>query len=300
MVVMEALLNISSQPLISLFGTTLTVGSATSALIALLLGIWLSRRLKVLIITKAPSFDINKSTANTIATLAFYTGTVISCLLTTSLLGVELQNLVVLAGALSVGIGFGLQNIASNFISGLILLFDRSLKVDDYVELAGGLRGTITQIRVRSTIIMTNDQLEVIVPNSRFISDQVINYTLTSDRRRLHIPFSVAYGSDVDKVIDTVMQVPASLPFVIHDDPDHAPTVWMISMADSSLNFELLVWIHGQATGKPSGTLSDCLLAVHKALVENGIQIPFPQRDIHIIHGQKELSTKDEQRYEQV
>jgi len=293
---MEALLNISSQPLISLFGTTLTVGSATSASIALLLGIWLSRRLKILIISKASSFDINKSTAHTIATLGFYFGTVISLLLTTSLLGVELRNMVVLAGALSVGIGFGLQNIASNFISGLILLFDRSLKVDDYVELAGGLRGTITQIRVRSTIIMTNDQLEVIVPNSRFISDQVINYTLSSDRRRLHIPFSVAYGSDVEKVIDAVMQVPASLPFVIHDDPEYEPKVWMASMADSSLNFELLVWIHGQTTGNPSGTLSDCLFAVHQTLIKNGIQIPFPQRDIHIIKDQTELSTKDEPR----
>jgi len=129
---------------------------------------------------------------------------------------------------------------------------------------------------------MTNDQLEVIVPNSRFISDQVINYTLSSDRRRLHIPFGVAYGSDVQQVIETVLKVPAMLEFVIQDDPDCEPKVWMTSMADSSLNFELLVWIHGQATTKPSGVLSDCLIAVHKALIDNGIQIPFPQRDIHI------------------
>jgi len=280
---MEALLKLSSQPLVSLFGVTITIGGAISSLLVLSFGLWLSRRLRQLIHAKAPGFDIERSTAHTIATLGYYIGVVVTLLVATSLLGVSLQNMMVVAGALSVGIGFGLQNIANNFVSGLILLFDRSLRVGDYVELADGLRGTISQIRVRSTIVTTNDQLEVIVPNSSFISDQVINYTLTSDSRRLHVPFGVAYGSDVQKVIDTVMKVPQTLPFVIHDDSELEPKVWMTSMADSSLNFELLVWIHGQATQKPSGSLSDCLIAVHQALVDNGIQIPFPQRDIHIV-----------------
>jgi small-conductance mechanosensitive channel len=260
----------------------MTVGGVLSSLLVLFIGIWGSRRLRRLVMERAPTFDINISTANTIGTVVFYLGTVISLLVTATLLGFELNNMVVLAGALSVGIGFGLQNIANNFVSGLILLFDRSLKVGDYIELTDGLRGTITEIRVRSTIVMTNDQLEVIVPNSSFISGQVINYTLSSDKRRLHIPFGVAYGSNVEKVIETVKRVPDTLDFVIHDDPEFEPKVWMTGMADSSLNFELLVWIRGQATSKPSGTLSECLIAVHRALVENNIQIPFPQRDIHI------------------
>lgn len=263
----------------------MTVGGLLSSLLVLFIGLWGSRRLRRLVMDKAPAFDINISTANTIGTVVFYLGTVISLLVTATLLGFELSNMVVLAGALSVGIGFGLQNIANNFVSGLILLFDRSLKVGDYVELADGLRGTITQIRVRSTIVLTNDHLEVIVPNSSFISGQVINYTLSSDRRRLHIPFGVAYGSDVEKVIEVVSKVPESLDFVIKGEPDFEPKVWMTSMADSSLNFDLLVWIHGQASSSPSGTLSTCLLAVHRALVENDIQIPFPQRDIHIKEG---------------
>jgi len=279
---MDGLTNIISQPLLTLFGTTITIGGLVSSIVVLTLGLWLSRKLRLVIITRAPAFDIDRSTANTVATLGFYLGTVLTLLVAASLLGLELQNMLVLAGALSVGIGFGLQNIANNFVSGLILLFDRSLRVGDYVELADGLRGSISQIRVRSTIVTTNDQLEVIVPNSRFISDQVINYTLSSDRRRLHVPFGVAYGSDVQQVMNVVMDVAATLPFVILDDPDCEPKVWMTGMADSSLNFELLVWIHGQATSRPSGTLSDCLLAVHRALVENDIQIPFPQRDIHI------------------
>lgn len=269
------------QP-ITLFGSTITIGGIISSMVVLALGLWLSRKLRLLIHAKAPSFDIDRSTTHTIATLGYYLTVVITLLLATSLLGVSLQNMLVLAGALSVGIGFGLQNIANNFVSGLILLFDRSLRVGDYVELADGLRGSISQIRVRSTIVITNDQLEVIVPNSRFISDQVVNYTLSSDRRRLHVPFGVAYGSDVQQVMDVVMAVPETLPFVITDDPECEPRVWMSGMADSSLNFELLVWIHGQATSRPSGTLSDCLIAVHRALVDNGIQIPFPQRDIHI------------------
>jgi len=282
---MQSIFSFSSIPLIEVFGAVITVGNLLSSSAVLLLGLWLSRKAKRLIISRAPSFAIEHSTAITIATVVFYLGTVASVLVTASMLGVHLQNMVVLAGALSVGIGFGMQNIANNFVSGLILLFDRSLKVGDYVELADGLRGTITQIRVRSTIVMTNDHLEVIVPNSGFISGQVINYTLSSDSRRLHIPFGVAYGSDVEKVIEVVSKVPEVLDFVIKDNPEFAPKVWMTSMADSSLNFELLVWIHGQASSSPSGTLSTCLLAVHKALVENDIQIPFPQRDIHIKEG---------------
>lgn len=279
---MEELLKYTSLPLASLFGTVITVGGAISAAFVLIFGLWLSRKLKSLILMRAGTFSIEKRTATMISTLVFYSGTALTLLITASFLGVRLQSFMVLAGALSVGIGFGLQGIANNFVSGLILLFDRSLRVGDYVELSDSLRGTISQIRVRSTIIMTNDQLEVIVPNSKFLSDQVINYTLSSDNRRLHVPFGVAYGSDVQKVRQVVLQVADTLPFVVHDDPEFQPTVWMISMADSSLNFELLVWIHGHATGRLGGTMSECLFALHQGLVDHDIHIPFPQRDIHV------------------
>ena len=279
---MDAILKLTEIQLVHAFGTTITVGSLLSCLVVIAVGFTASKKLRSWILTNAPSFNIEQSMAHRLAIMASYVGVTATLLIAVSLLGIDIQNLMIIAGALSVGIGFGLQNIANNFVSGIILLFDRSLQVGDYIELADGLRGTINQVRVRSTVIMTNDGTEVIVPNSKLLSDQVVNYTLSDDRRRLHVPFGVAYGSDVDKVISVVLEAVRELPFAVLDDPEREPTVWMTGMGNSSLDFELLVWIRGKASFRPSGTLSICLLLVHKALVENDITIPFPQLDMHI------------------
>jgi len=269
--------------LITVSGVTITPYTLALASLSLLLGITISRRLRNLIRHHlGPRFHMNPSTAFALSVVTFYIGVALSLGLAVSLLGFDLSNIVIVAGALSVGIGLGLQAIANNFVSGLILLFDRSIKVGDYVQLASGLRGTITQIRVRSTIIMSNDGLEVIVPNSQFISDQVINWTLSDNFHRLHVPFGVAYGSDVEQVVDVVLAAARELPFVVREDPDHAPDVWFTAMGNSSLDFELLVWIYGAAVMKPSGSRSKTMFAVHRVLVEAGIQIPFPQRDLHL------------------
>jgi len=269
--------------LLEISGTTITVAGILMGITFLVLGLWLSKRVHFLIRNKvAPRFNIDQSTGYAIGSLAYYLGTSFTVLFAISMIGFDLSNLALVAGALSVGVGLGLQTIANNFVSGLLLLFDRSMKVGDYVELADGTRGLITKILVRSTIIMTNDGVEVIVPNSHFLSDRIINWTLSDEARRMHIPFGVGYGSDVRTVMRVAQEAAASVPSVILDDPDRQPHVWFTEMADSSLNFELIAWVRKPATLKPRGTRSLFLCRVHQALLAHGIEIPFPQRDVHI------------------
>lgn len=269
--------------LLHIGGAKLTLGGLLGSLLVLIIGYWIARRVRRLVIDHiAPRFNIARHTAFALGSVVFYVIVIVTTMLGLELVGFDLSNLAIIAGALSVGIGLGLQNIANNFVSGLLLLFDRSIKVGDYVELGDGTRGVIDQVRVRSTIIRTNDDVEAIVPNSQFLSDKVINWTLTGNYRRMHIPFGVAYGSDVDKVFEVIEALARELPGVKLDDPERLPRLWFTEMAESSLNFELIVWVVPPATMRPRGTTSVFLRAIHKALLEHGFEIPFPQRDVHI------------------
>jgi len=271
-------------PLLSMGNLQLSIYNVLFSCLSLFIGLWIARRLRTLLLHRLSlSSGLDKSTIYTVATLVFYSITVLSVLLALSILGFDITNLAIVAGALSVGIGFGLQDIAKNFISGLLLLFDRSIKVGDFIELSNsGLRGTVEQIRVRSTIVKTTDELDVIVPNSQFLSDQVINWTMSSDFLRIHVPFGVAYGSDVERLRTIMLNLAGTLPDVVKDDPSHVSSVWFTAMDDSSLNFELLVWVNGNATLNAQRKKSDFTFAVHQTLLDNEFQIPFPQRDIHI------------------
>jgi len=261
----------------------LTMGGLLGSIAVLIVGLWIARNIRHLVHNViAPRFDIHPSTGFALSAVIFYIIVTATLMITLSFLGFDLSNLAIVAGALSVGIGLGLQNIANNFVSGLLLLFDRSIKVGDYIELGNGERGTIEQIRVRSTIIRTNDDDEVIVPNSHFLSESVTNWTLSEDLHRMHIPFGVAYGSDVDKLYTLIEGLARTLPDVKLDDPERLPRLWFTAMADSALNFELILWVKPPATMRLHGTTSVFLRAIHKALNENNFEIPFPQRDVHI------------------
>jgi len=269
--------------LLHLGNVTLTLGGLLTSMLVLTFGYWLARKLRFLIYRIiGPRFRIEKNTAFALGALTFYLIVSITTVVGLSLLGFDLSNLAIIAGALSVGIGLGLQGIANNFVSGLLLLFDSSIKVGNYVELGDGTRGVIEQVRVRSTIIRTNDDIEAIVPNSHFLSATVLNWTLTESSRRMHIPFGVAYGSDIDKVFEIIEAMALKLPHAKLDDPDKQPRLWFTEMADSSLNFELIIWVMPPATMRPRGTTSIYLRAIHQALVKHDFEIPFPQRDIHI------------------
>lgn len=194
--------------------------------------------------------------------------------------GVDLSSLAVIAGALGVGLGFGLQNIVHNFVSGLIILAERPIAIGDRVEV-GGVAGQIARISLRSTTVVTNDNISIIVPNSDFISNKVTNWSYGDPKVRMRLPIGVAYGTDVEKLRRVLLQVATAHPKVLREP---ASEVFFHGFGDSSLDFELGVWT-AEMTAKPRRFRSELYYAIEKALRENQIEIPFPQRDLHLRSG---------------
>ncbi|MGB3770614.1 MAG: mechanosensitive ion channel domain-containing protein [Rhodococcus sp. (in: high G+C Gram-positive bacteria)] len=224
----------------------------------------------------------HKSTWYTVSRVLGYTIVAIGILVAVSALGVPLSRFAWLAGALGVGLGFGLQTIFSNFISGLILLFDRTIEVGDFVELESGVTGEVRDIRIRATRIVTNDNIDIIVPNSEFVTGQVVNWTHRDVSRRLRVPVGVAYGTDKNVVKQAALEAAAELPFTLTLDGPHRPQVWLTEFGESSLNYELVVWVNGDATVRPAAVTAAYNWALHSALQRHDIGIPFPQQDMHV------------------
>ena len=202
-----------------------------------------------------------------------------------SSIGVDLSNFALIAGALSLGVGFGLQAVVNNFVSGLIVLFERSLRIGDFVELANGLAGEVKAINVRSTLVTTTDMVDILVPNSEFVNGQVINWTLTDASRRIHIPFGVAYGSDKELVKKAALEAAYNVPHTLKNHNTREPDVWLTNFGNSSLDFELIVWVLPHAVKKPQRVRAAYYWELETALKKYGIEIPFPQRDLHIRSG---------------
>lgn len=196
------------------------------------------------------------------------------------LVGIDLSSLAVIAGAIGVGLGFGLQNIISNFVSGLIILAERPVSIGDRVEL-GEVAGLVTKISLRSTTVVTNDNITVIVPNSDFITNKVTNWSYGDPKVRIRLPIGVAYGTDPEQVRQLLIQVATEHPMVLREP---APELFFTGFGDSSLNFELGVWTAEMAS-KPRRFRSDLNYAMERKLRENHIEIPFPQRDLHLRTG---------------
>ncbi len=205
--------------------------------------------------------------------------------------GVDLSALTVLAGALGIGVGFGLQNIANNFISGLIILFERPIKVGDRIDV-GGVTGDVVDISPRATTVVTNDNIAVIVPNSEFISSKVTNWSYTNRDVRLNFPVGVAYKSEPELVRRLLLEVAAAHPGVLQE---RRSDVLLRDFGDSSLNFILRVWTRAYAT-TPGVLHSDLNYAIWKKFQEHDIEIPFPQRDLHIRSGSLDLKPTADRR----
>jgi small-conductance mechanosensitive channel len=192
--------------------------------------------------------------------------------------GIQFSNLTVIVGGLGVGIGFGLQSAVNNFVSGLILLFERPLNVGDVVQLQNqGLWGEIRRIGIRASVIYTWEGAEVIVPNGQLVSDSVTNWTLSDRRRRVEVDVGVEYGTDAQRVIDLLVEVASSHPG-LRSEPE--PTALFLGFGDSSLNFRLRVWIDNFEEGFT--VRSELAVAIQRALAEANISVPFPQRDLHL------------------
>ncbi|PLX75158.1 MAG: hypothetical protein C0614_11260 [Desulfuromonas sp.] len=190
--------------------------------------------------------------------------------------GIEMQQFAILAGALGVGIGFGLQNIVNNFVSGLILLFERPVKVGDTINLDDQW-GTITKIGLRSTVVETLDRSEIIVPNSELISQKVTNWTYSSNISRVVVPVGVAYGSPLDKVLEILSRVAVEHPDTLAEPESSAI---FTGFGESSIDFELRVWIND--IGRRLKVRSELGQAIDRGFREAGVSIPFPQRDLHL------------------
>jgi len=223
---------------------------------------------------------IERGAQEAIVTLSGYVGMLVAALIGLSLAGFSFTNLAIIAGALSLGIGFGLQNIVNNFISGIILLFERPIRTGDWI-VVGNTEGYVRKISIRSTQIETFDRADVIVPNSELISNQVTNWMLRDPWGRVIVPVGVAYGEDVEKVRELLLQAAKEQPLVITDGLRVSPPrVLFRGFGDSSLNFELRCFIRN--VDQRLATQSDLNFAIEKLLREANIQIPFPQRDLHL------------------
>ncbi|MDR2034841.1 MAG: mechanosensitive ion channel [Helicobacteraceae bacterium] len=216
----------------------------------------------------------NKQIVSNIGYYAIVIGTIFIGL---SALGINLSALAVIAGAISVGVGFGLQNIVSNFVSGVILLFEKTIRIGDLIELPNKERGWVRQINMRSTIIITADNIEIIVPNQTFITQNIVNLSFSDGVRRVLIPFSAAYASAINEVKRVVIaKIEAS---DLQYERDRPLAVRLVSLGDSALNFVLVAYTK-TAIDAPSPYEYDFLPLIYDALNEAKIAIPFPQLDV--------------------
>jgi small-conductance mechanosensitive channel len=248
-------------------------------ILLLTLARWLKRQLNDRWLTGT---KLDAGARQSIVTLSSYVIIGGAILLTLSMAGLELSNLAIIAGALSVGIGFGLQNIVNNFVSGLILLFERPVRPGDWV-VVGNTQGYVKRISIRYTQIQTFERADVLVPNSELISNQVTNWMLNDPFGRVEVPVGVAYGSDTDRVRDILLAVAKEHPLVMHSDSRVSPPrVLFMGFGDSSLNFELRCFIRN--VDSRLSTRSDLLFAIDQAFREADIEIPFPQRVVHHVY----------------
>jgi small-conductance mechanosensitive channel len=199
-------------------------------------------------------------------------------------IGLDLTTVALMGSALAVGLGFGLQNIFANFVGGVVILAERILKVGDFVELESGVRGNVKEIAMRYKRITTNDATDILVPNAEFTDGRVINWTYDSVFRRMRVPFGVAYGVRKEQVLEAGVAAARAVPGVL-DQPGREPTVWLVGYGDNAMNYELVIWADRELTTRPGSTHANLMWALDTELVRRGLEIPFPQRDLHIRSG---------------
>jgi len=272
------LLDLLRGPLFYLGETPVTLGTLVYfVLLLVLVGVgtrWVRRILRRQLRSWT---NLEAGLVESLTRVAGYVVLFIGLLLVVQMLGVDLTSLAVLAGALGLGIGFGLQNIVNNFVSGLIILAERPIQVSDRV-VVGGTEGDVVRIGARSTTIRTNDNIIIIVPNAEFISERVTNHSHGDAKLRIRVPFGVSYGCDVRLVEKVALEAARSVTGTLQDP---APAIRFLEFGDSALEFELRAWTILRAH-RPGLFKSDLYFALLDAFNVNGITIPFPQRDLHL------------------
>jgi small-conductance mechanosensitive channel len=272
-------------PLVTVGQTDITL-ARVGGLVVMLLGVWwassmLERTLRRIALHGGRHAHMTSSTVYAFTRLVRYVVWIVGTVIGLNFMGFDLTSLAFLGGAIGLGIGFGLQNIFQNFISGIIILIEKTLKIGDFVDIQSGVRGTVAEIGMRYTRISTNDDVDVLVPNSEFINKPVTNWTYRDRTRRIGVKFGVAYGSDKNQVREAALAAAQSVQGLLIDE--QRPVVVLLrGFGDSSLDFEVRVWVGPELITKPGGTASRILWALEDELTKRGIEIPNPQRDIHI------------------
>jgi len=251
-------------------------------LIALLIAVfWISSRTKHFLFNRLlTKSGLDRALQYAISQIVSNVVLIVGIIIVLENTGIHLGALAVFAGAVGVGVGFGLQNITSNFISGLVILAERPITIGDRIEVAG-IAGQVQQIRARSTVILTNDNIAMIVPNTKFIDSPVTNWTYGDPRVRFRVPVGVAYGSDVNKVREVLIAAAREHPATLSEP---APNAYLEKFGESSIDFELVAWSQ-EMSYRPRRFKSDLNFLIDKHLRSAGIEIPRPQRDLHIRSG---------------
>ncbi len=262
-------------------GSSFTVGKLVIVLVLLVALVWVTGRVTTMVVDRILARrGLDVGIAQAVGTIFRYAIVGLGTLVIVQSAGIDLSTLTVLAGALGVGLGFGLQNVVGNFISGLIILFERPIKVGDRVEV-GQVMGDVRRIAARATTVVTNDNIAIIVPNSDFITERVTNWSHGSRLVRLRVPVGVSYAADPDVVRRLLTDVAERHAGVLKEPK---PDVIFLEFGDSSLNFELRVWTR-DFTDKPILLRSQLNFDIWQQFKSGGIEIPFPQRDLHIRSG---------------
>ena len=270
-----------SSPLFELSGTKISLMSMLMAILIILVSIFASRLAQRYMGKFLHTRGIEKGVSGSIERITRYIIVVVGIIMAFDTLGVSMTSLAALGAVLMVGVGFGLQNVTQNFISGLIILLERPIKVGDLVEV-GGNTGRVSEIGIRYTLIHTREEVAILVPNSQFISEQVINESFSSETVRRRLEVGVAYGSDVELVRKLLLEVAAG-----HEKVLKAPAASVLfkDFGESSLDFALQVWVSD--LWHYETILSDLRFEVDAAFRKHNVEIPFPQRDLHIRSGLK-------------
>lgn len=267
-----------NKPIFQLGNFNLTIWSIFYLLVLLFLLFFVTSKIRNWIVYKVlAKSTIELGVRIAVGTIVRYLAVLIGLFVILQTLGIDLSSVTILAGALGIGIGFGLQNVTNNFVSGLIILFERPIKVGDRIEV-GEINGDVTQISMRATTIVTNDNISIIVPNSEFISSTVINWSHSDRNIRFNIPVGVSYNSDPEKVKNVLLEVVNANPGVLKEPK---PDVLFDEYDDSSINFNLRVWTN-EYINRPGLLKSQLYFEIFKRFKEEKIEIPFPQRDVHI------------------
>ncbi len=268
-------------PLLELGEVTISLWLILYLVVGIFLLLYLSNRLRRLLVNRVLLTYTNEmGIRQAIGGIVRYIIVFLGLLIILQTAGIDLSALTVLAGALGIGIGFGLQHITNNFVSGVIILFERPIKVGDRIEV-GGTHGKVADISARATTIITNDNVSIIVPNSEFMQSRVINWSHNDQSVRFRIPVTVAYGSDIEQVVSLLLEVGREDPHVLQDPP---PAFRLVEFGDNGIHFELLVWTSSYIHRRGK-FISDLNMRIINKFNRHGIQIPFPQRDVYIKQG---------------